>query len=542
MKRTTQIVLFIVVGAFSLQSCSEEFFELTNPPEFPWLNADEFERAAVSPYNYAFFSGWGGHYFIADRVVRDCMTDLCYRIPGASANYFIDPVYQRQTDIDDGRNQESYRAAYNAIGIINTALDFYYDNDADPYPDLDPQEKVNNVNRIAGELHFMRAFSYLHQVYRHCPPPGSPAFSSEEILPLRKNFTNAEAALNAEFVTTEIIYDQIVEDLLIAKSLLPDQFVAGIHHPSYEFGRADKFTAHALLSRVYFQLGDWDLAEAELDTVIDMNGGRFSLDEDPIEAFNRSDNTQAKEVIWQYVAYDEEHGQTVVAKDATIFTFLDYRAVNGGLGDNYRRSTWHIFSMSNAIAQQVGWMDEEFGVTEGALLDKRYRQLHYRLEGNRGNVGDDPQIYEQQYPQVTEPRIWGNKYYRGTDGMHSNVPVIRLAEMYLTRSVIRFRNGDPAGAAEDLNVVRARAWDSEASGTTYEASEKFVSPENLTEDMIHNERIRELGFEGDRLTYLMALGKPIPPGDRENTAIVSFPYEGMFWTLPQSELDFKLDD
>ncbi|MGC9343872.1 MAG: hypothetical protein ACP5E3_14300, partial [Bacteroidales bacterium] len=116
------------------QGCSEDFFELTNPPEFPWLNVEEFERAAVSPYHYSFFSGWGGHFFMADRVVRDCMTDLVYRIPGASANYFIEPVYQRQTDIDDGRNQQSFSSAYDAIGIINTALDFYYANDGNPYP------------------------------------------------------------------------------------------------------------------------------------------------------------------------------------------------------------------------------------------------------------------------------------------------------------------------------------------------------------------------------------------------------------------------
>jgi hypothetical protein len=534
--------LIITAGTIGFQACSEDYFGLTNPPEFPWLNVDEFERAAVSPYNYAFYSGWGGHYFIADRVVRDCMTDLCYRIPGASANYFIDPVYQRQTDIDDGRNQQSFSAAYDAIGIINTALDFYYENDGDPYPDLDPDDKVNNVGRIAGELHFMRAFSYLHQVHRHCPPPGSPDYSTQEILPLRVNFTDAEAALNAEFVTTERIYEQILEDLLKAKLLLPEQYVDGLHHPSYQYGRADKFTAHALLSRVYFQLGEWDLAEAELDTVIEMNGGRFTLDQDPIEAFNRSDNTQGNEVIWQNIAYDEEHGQTPVQKDATLFTFLDYRAVNGGLGDYYRRSTWHIFSMSNTIAKQVGWMNDELSVTAEAMRDKRYTQLFYRLEGNRGITDDDPQIYEQQYPQVKEPRIWGNKYFRGTDGMHTNIPVIRLAEMYLTRSIIRFTNGELAGAADDLNRVRERAWDAAVAGTDYSASDQFVTADNITEEMIHNERIKELGFEGDRMTYLMALRKAIPPGDREGTEEVAFPYDGMFWTIPQSELDFKLDN
>ncbi|MGC9343871.1 MAG: RagB/SusD family nutrient uptake outer membrane protein, partial [Bacteroidales bacterium] len=368
-----------------------------------------------------------------------------------------------------------------------------------------------------------------------------PEFTTEEILPLRVNFTDAEAALNADFVTTERIYEQILDDLLKAKLLLPEKYIDGLHHPSYAYGRVDKFTAHAMLSRIYFQLGEWEMAEAELDTVIEMNGGRFTLDQDPIEAFNRSDNTRGNEVIWQYVAYDESHGQTVVAKDPTLFTFLDYRATNGGLGDYYRRSTWHIFSMSNTIAQQVGWMGDDLSVTPEAMRDKRYKQLFYRLEGNRGVTDDDPQVYEQQYTQVKEPRIWGNKYYRGVEGMNTNVPVIRLAEMYLTRSIIRFRNGDLAGAANDLNRIRERAWDATAAGNEYASSEQYITSGTITEEMIHNERIKELGFEGDRMIYLMALQLPIPPGEREGVSEVPFPYDGMLWTIPQSELDFKIE-
>ncbi len=535
-----QLIVLIFAGSFVFQACTEDFFELTNPPEFPWLNVSEYERAAVSPYHYAFFSGWGGHFFMADRVVRDCMTDLVYRIPGASANFFIEPVYQRQTTIDDGRNRSSFSAGYDAIGVINMALDFYYNNDGDPFPEVDPVEKKNNVDRIAGELHFMRAFSYLHHCYRHCPPPGTPGFSTEELLPIRREFTDAEAALNAEFVSTEEIYEFVLSDLQAAKQLLPEKYLDGLHHPSYQYGRVDKFTTHAMLAKVYFQLGEWELAEAELDTVIEMNGGRFTLDQDPIEAFNRSDNTRGNEVIWQYIAYDESHGQTVVAKDATLFTFLDYRATNGGLGEFFRRSTWHVFSMSNTIAQQIGWMDSELAETDLARFDKRYKQLYYRLEGNRGIADDDPQTYEQQYTSVKEPRIWGNKYYRGVEGMHTNVPVIRLAEMYLTRSIIRFRDGDLAGAADDLNVIRERAWDEVAAGTPYSSSDQYVTSSNITEEMIHNERIKELGFEGDRMPYLMALQLPIPPGDRENVDEVPFPYEGMYWPIHQTEIDFRL--
>jgi len=536
--------LFIFAGLIlftvHFPACSDEFFELTNPPEFPWLTVSEFERAAVSPYNYSFFSGWGGEFFMTDRVFRECMTDVVYRIPGASANFPIDVIYNRQTDIDDGRNQGSFSAGYKAIGLINTALDFYEQYDGDPFPDASGDDKVHNVDRIAGELHFMRAFAYLHHCYRHAPPPGTPGFSKEKILPYRVSFTDAEAATNARFVSTDTIYDQIERDLQAALELLPEKYVEGLHHPSYAYGRADKNTARALLSRVYFQTGQWELAKEQIDALI--ASGAYSLDQDPIEAFNRSDVSRGNEVIWQSINYDEAHGQTVVPKDATLFTFLDYRAINGGLGEYFRRSTWHTYSMSNAVAKQLGWMDEAGNVTPAALRDKRYTQLFYRLEGNRGIVDDDPKVYEQQYTQVKEPRIWGNKYFRGPDGMHTNVPVIRLAELYLTRSIIRYTEGDLSGAADDLNVVRTRAWDESVAGATYASSDQFVTTESITAEMIHLERMRELAFEGDRLTYLQALVLPIPAGERTNTGEVPFPYNGMYWTIPQKELDFKLEN
>jgi hypothetical protein len=93
-----------------------------------------------------------------------------------------------------------------------------------------------------------------------------------------------------------------------------------------------------------------------------------------------------------------------------------------------------------------------------------------------------------------------------------------------------------------LNKVRERAWDEEIAGIPYASSESFMTSENITEEEIHLERVRELAFEGDRLPYLQALQLAVPPGDRVDTPPVDFPYEGLYWTLPQKELDFKLEE
>jgi hypothetical protein len=113
--------------------------------------------------------------------------------------------------------------------------------------------------------------------------------------------------------------------------------------------------------------------------------------------------------------------------------------------------------------------------------------------------------------------------------------------MYLTRAIIRFNDGDKQGAADDMNIIRKRAWDESVAETTYEDSDAYLTAANITEEQIHRERLKELGFEGDRFLYLQALGLPIEPGDREGVQPIEFPYENLYWPVPQSELDFKTE-
>jgi hypothetical protein len=91
----------------------------------------------------------------------------------------------------------------------------------------------------------------------------------------------------------------------------------------------------------------------------------------------------------------------------------------------------------------------------------------------------------------------------GSEGDYTNkwlqlykyIPVVRLAEMYLTRGEANLRKaGTPIGDAtptEDINIVRERSNASPLSAVT---GDDFVA-----------ERFRELGFEGDRLWTLKRL-------------------------------------
>ncbi|KGE86269.1 RagB/SusD family nutrient uptake outer membrane protein [Phaeodactylibacter xiamenensis] len=497
---------------------NDDFFELQNPPEFPWLNMEELERGVVTPYNYAFTSSWS-NFFGDDRLIFDCMSDAVYLLPNTSADIPFEEMYLRTTGVEMTKANSGFSLGYKCITHANSVLDFLIENDYRPF-DNPTERDLANLDRIQGEMQFMRAYAYFYLTRRHCPVPGAPNFSTEEILPLRlETPLSAEEANSPRYVTTDVIYNQIIDDLKAAKGLLPEAYDAGIHHPSYVQGRATRYAAAAMLGRVYFQMGEFELAEAELDYVI---SGPFTLSEDPIEAFNKDYAEDGAEVIWATNNHDPEIIRP--NKVPTSMNWSDYRATNGGRGEYHKRCTWNQFPMSHTILKQVGWMDENLGTTEAALQDKRYQQLFWRIEGNPGTNSADPTQYEMQYPHIKDPHVWGDKYYRATDGQRSNVPVIRLAEMLLTRSIIRFRSGDATGAAEDLNQVRVRA-----------GLEPLAS---ITEQDIHNERIKEMAFEGDRFHYLQALQLPIYPGDRE-AAPIEYPYTDLYWKLPQSELDFK---
>ena len=79
------------------------------------------------------------------------------------------------------------------------------------------------------------------------------------------------------------------------------------------------------------------------------------------------------------------------------------------------------------------------------------------------------------------------------------------------------------GAGRDLNRVRERAGLEELTG-------------DLTEEVIHIERMKELAWEGDRIYYLIGLEKDLPPGDR-NMDVLSYPYE-LYFPIPFREQDF----
>ena len=97
-----------------------------------------------------------------------------------------------------------------------------------------------------------------------------------------------------------------------------------------------------------------------------------------------------------------------------------------------------------------------------------------------------------------------------------NLPVIRLAEMYLTRGECAFRKGDLLNALSDINVIRRRS-----SATDYLITD-------LSLNNFLRERQFELAFEGSRIHDLRRL--------KRNTGSISFNAPNLVLPIPEREV------
>lgn len=513
--------LLIIALVFFVACDNEEYFDLERPVQPPWQTLSDFEKAPIGAYYGLTGNGGFRTIFGGGRIAGEVYADGINLAPvtsGFNVNGDVEEMYNRQTNIQIPLYDNSvFNSGYFAVGFANGALDFIEENNGNPYPG---EGKPEEVNRIKGELHFVRAYAYYWLTRVYMPPYPN----EEKRIPFRTSqAANFDEAKTSELASTNDLFTLIVEDLRMAKDLLPERYVEGVHNPSYADGRANKFAAAALLSKVLFHMGPDFHSEAlaELNFVIEQNGGDYDLTQDPIEAFNKTGPERGNEVIWYYTLWAGDGlGGSSNWKHPRRFEWFN---ANNQFSSGPETNGGRFMYASNSFLQQVGWEDANGNLTPEAINDKRFSQLFLRLLP----TNETDTLAENIYPEpngnfvTNNTYVWGNKYYRGGD-RQTNLPILRLADMYLLRAVIRARDGDFGGARSDLNMVRNRAGIGDFSG-----------PDAELENAIHRERFKEMAFEGDRLFYLQGLREPIPSGDREgNTA----PWDSPFFSeIPEYE-------
>ncbi|MBC5995031.1 RagB/SusD family nutrient uptake outer membrane protein [Pontibacter cellulosilyticus] len=198
--------------------------------------------------------------------------------------------------------------------------------------------------------------------------------------------------------TESQVYDAVISDLRAAETQL-----TGVSNPKT---RATSAAASALLARVYLQRGNYALAEEKANQVITSNS--FALEEDFAKIFTTESGS---EIIFE-----------------VDFTLNDQSGL--GAASNPRTPGQKFYLRAgayNALQASAQNGDERFAATT-AIENSRRRLLKYEDVVNNAD----------------------------------NVPVIRLAEMYLIRAEARARQGIASAPASpqviaDINRIRTRA-------------------------------------------------------------------------------------
>lgn len=134
-----------------------------------------------------------------------------------------------------------------------------------------PQVKTISVSikkRCLGEAHFLRAFYYYHLVRN---------FGD---VPLYTNFISVDQALNIKRSPKQDVFNQIVNDLKIADTMLPKSYTGK------DLGRITSGAVKTTLANVYLLMGDKTNAAAKALEVI--NSGVYQLNADYGDNFKLS--------------------------------------------------------------------------------------------------------------------------------------------------------------------------------------------------------------------------------------------------------------
>ncbi len=303
---------------------------------------------------------------------------------------------------------------------------------------LDKLSVVDDADKatIEGEAKFLRAAIYFELVGLFAKPysDGNAMANLGVPLVLLPTYAYDQSKNKPARNTVKQVYDQVISDLKIAIQKLPK------NNNNY---RADLYSAKAFLSRVYLSMGDNTNAAAQADDVI--KSGNFSLTGSYDKAFNNNSNSSED-----------------------IFAIQQSTQSNAGTSNQGLTTFYAPQPSARGDAQIDNAYFTHFETTDFRGL---YITAGKSIAGSNGNY----------------PNKWA-QFYKA-------IPVVRLAEMYLTRGESNLvAGGTPVGGVtplDDINIVRSR------SGASNLAS--------VTKSDFVEERFRELGFEGDRFWTLKRL-------------------------------------
>ena len=313
---------------------------------------------------------------------------LYYNTKDAAAVPFL--YYLNELVVNDAN---FWTPAYNQVYDVNAALAGIQGASVTLY----------YKNQWLGESYFNRAVLYFYLTNLYGPVP---------------------LALTTDYAITNVlarapqtdVYQQIVSDLQQARSLLNYSYTNAYGATTSDRVRPDRYSATAMLAKVYLYQQKWDSAEMMADSVI-ANTSTYAL-----QPLSSVFSANGKETIW---SIEIPTGNTATQQYIEYIGSMPVPIPAGSSPSVYSVYSWLDTALVNTFEPGDGrltaWTRED------------------SITGSPGSTFYSPYKYSAQSTTAQLPII------------------LRMGELYLIRAEARAEQGNIAGAQSDLNAVRTRA-------------------------------------------------------------------------------------
>lgn len=356
-------------------------------------------------------------------------------------------------------------------------------------PDMAIDQAIKD--RILGEAYFLRGLYnfILVRFFGDVPLLTKPQFPGDDLRPLR--------------TAQSVVYEQIVNDLLQAVTLLPRKD----SYSAVDLGRAAKGAAAGLLAKVYLTLGD-DAKCIEMCELVESLG--YDLNPNYADNFDVNKENGIESLF--EIQYTSNAGEGFWGNEnqaSWLSTFTGPRnadMVAGGWGWNQPTQEFVDAYEPGDLRKAVTIFYEGCPDFDGMAYDKAYSTTGYNLR----------------------KFLVTKAVSSGYDNSPLNFPVLRFADVLLMKAEALNNQGESVLAETPLNRVRARAGLDALSNL----------PSGAMKIAILHERRMELAFEGQRwfdlirvdngqfgLDFLHGIGK------------VNASEKHLLFPIPQKEID-----
>ena len=504
MKLKNIIYSALAVSALALTSCSDSYLDEKMYSSYGTDVTDVEAKVIGLHHKYADLWGWSDQQGFAG-----CWQDgTDVGAPGDTQGVEVPFFQYGSLNAENGGVNKLWTSLYSIINSANIIINT---------EGVDPAAK--------GEAEFFRAYAYNMLVTLWGPVP----LITESKAEPRTDFTrNAVSEIDAV----------IAADLNDAMANLPEVGKTKTQN------RINKDCARILAGEAFNRMGKYSEAESAVTATI--NSGNYQLISERYGKFlsdagdyysdmfrwgNQRRSQGNKEGIWVFqMEYERDvTGGTInapqqrrnwVAAFHKLTDFMQNADSLGGRGNGRLRLSNYVkygiweegdIRNSNHNIRRILYcnkpnISKEISVLDGfRVSDDTPGATKITIKtGDRiyWTVGDTLAV---MYPHPTK---WGG--YDPTDdfgwSLVKDWPLMRLADAYLLRAEARIQQNNQAGAAEDINVLRDRAFKNfRAESGNAEAGK--VTSAQMTMDFLLDERIRELVGEENRRYTLCRTGK-----------------------------------